>query len=165
MQVSTGNSRLVKFFVAAAIFFAWGIIQGALQAQKPIHDFISLGPANIIVGTHAHIGLLGWVALALWGTIYHLLPQLGKPIAWPKLVDWIFWIFVIFLALNSIIMITVGIRAGNAFNSGVKGPQLDALMQPYMMTIGILSIILAIVGLLFVIQILVSAARKAPVKS
>lgn len=62
-------------------------------------------------------------------------------------------------------MITVGIRAGNAFNAGIKGLQLDTLMQPYMITIGILSIICAIVGLLFVIQILVSASRKAAVKS
>lgn len=165
MQVSIENRRLVKFLVAAVIFFAWAIIQGALQAQKPIHDFITLGPATIIIGAHVHIGLLGWVALALWGNIYYLLPLLGKPISWPKLIDWIFWIFVITLAINSIIMITVGIRAGNAFNTGIKGPQLDTLMQPYMMTIGMLSIICAIVGLLFVIQILVSASRKTPAAS
>ena len=41
MQSDMVNKRLVKFIVAAAIFFAWAIIQGALQAQKPINDFIS----------------------------------------------------------------------------------------------------------------------------
>ena len=161
MQVSAENRRLVKFIVAAVIFFAWAIIQGALQAQKPIHDFITLGPASIIIGAHVHIGLLGWVALVLWANIYYVLPLLGKPIVWPRLIDWIFWIFVIDLTINTIVMITVGIRAGNAFISGIKGPQLDALMAPYMITIGILSIICALVGLLFVIQILVSVSRKS----
>src|SRR3990172_7376911 len=112
MQSDLVNKRLVKFLVAAVIFFAWGIIQGALQAQKPIHDFIALGPANIIVGAHAHVSTLGWVSLSLMALIYSLLPQLGKPIAWPKLIDWIFWVFVIALTINTIIMITVGIRAG-----------------------------------------------------
>lgn len=160
MEVSTENRRLVKFIVASVIFFAWAIIQGAIQAQKPVHDFIALGPANIIIGAHAHVGILGWIALILWANVYYLLPLLGKPIAWPRLIDWLFWIFVIAQAINSIIMITVGVRAGNAFKAGIKGPQLDALMTPYMMTIGMLSILLAIIGLLFIIQVLVSASRK-----
>lgn len=161
MQVSAENRRLVKFIVAAVIFFAWGIIQGALQSQKPIHDFISLGPASIIIGAHVHIGLLGWVALVLWANIYYVLPLLGKPIVWPHLINWIFWIFVIDVAIVGILMNTVGIRAGNAFIAGTKGPELDALMAPYMIVIGMLSIICALVGLLFVIQILVSASRKS----
>lgn len=165
MQVSAENRRLVKFIVAGVLFFAWSIIQGAIQAQKPVHDFISLGPSSIIIGAHAHIGLLGWVALILWANIYYVLPLLGKPIAWPKLIDWVFWIFVIALTVNSILMITVGIRAGNAFLAGVKGPQLDALMTPYMMTIGMLSIVLTIIGVLFIVQVLVSASRRAPAGS
>jgi cbb3-type cytochrome oxidase subunit 1 len=160
MQVSTENRRLVKFLVAAAIFFAWATIQGALQAQLPIHDFVSQGPAAIIVGAHVHVGTLGWVSLTLWAVIYYLLPVLGKPIAWPKLINWNFWIFAIALAITAITMITVGIRAGNAFAAGAGGPQLDALMGPYMMVIGILSIILGLVSLLFTIQVLVSAGRK-----
>lgn len=58
-------------------------------------------------------------------------------------------------------MITVGIRAGNAFIAGVVGPQLDALMAPYMIAIGILSIICGLVFLTFVVQILTTVARKA----
>lgn len=161
MQSDMVNKRLVKFLVAAVIFFAWGIIQGALQAQKPIHDFISLGPAGIIIGAHVHIGTLGWVSLAIMALIYNLLPQLGKPIVWPKLIDWIFWIFVITLTINTFLMITVGINAGNAFLAGAKGPAIDALMAPYMIAIGMLSIVCAILGLLFVVQTLVSAAGKS----
>jgi cytochrome c oxidase cbb3-type subunit 1 len=162
MQGEETNRRLVKFIVAAVLFFAWGIIQGALQAQEPIHEFIEQGPASIIVGAHVHINLLGWVSLMVVALIYYLIPVLtNKSIAAPRLIDWIFWIWVIAFVATFLLMITVGIRAGNAFIAGTVGLQLEALMTPYMMAIGILSIICGIVGLMFVVQVLVSVARKA----
>ncbi|MDZ4230638.1 MAG: cbb3-type cytochrome c oxidase subunit I [Dehalococcoidales bacterium] len=162
MQAIETNKRLVKFIVAAVLFFAWGVVQGALQAQGPIHEFITQGPAAIIVGAHVHVNLLGWVSLLLAAVVYYLVPVLsGKPIAAPRLINWIFWVFVIGFTIQAVLMITVGIRAGNAFIAGVVGPQLEALMTPYMMPIGILSIICGIVWLLFVVQILVTVGRKS----
>ncbi len=162
MQAEETNKRLVKFIIAAVLFFAWGVIQGALQAQGPIHEFLEQGPAGIIVGAHVHVNLLGWVSLMVAALIYYLVPILtNKPIAAIGLINWIFWIWVIDLAIMAALMITVGIVAGNAFIAGVVGPQLEAIMIPYMMPIGILSIICGIVMLTFVVQILVSIGRKA----
>ena len=161
MEVVETNKRLVKFIVAAVLFFAWGVIQGALQAQGPIHEFLEQGPAGIIVGAHVHVNLLGWVSLMLVALVYYLVPILtNKSIAAPRLIDWIFWVFVVALTLQSVLMITVGIVAGNAFVAGTVGPQLEAIMTPYMIPIGILSIICGIVWLAFVIQILVTIGRK-----
>jgi len=154
------NSRLTKYIVASVIFFAWVTIQGAIQAQQPIHDFL-VGPAAIIVGAHVHIGTLGWISLTLMALIYYLLPLVsGKAIIWPGLINLIFWIFAPLTAIQSIIMITVGIRAGNAVASGMAGPQVGALMGPYMMVIGILSLLCGAVSLLFVVQIITSAMRR-----
>ena len=162
MEAVETNKRLVKYIVAAVLFFAWATIQGALQAQGPIHEFIGQGPAAVIVGAHVHVRLLGWVSLALAALIYYLVPILSnKQIAKPVLIDWIFWIWVTVLLLQSVLMIIVGIVAGNAFIAGTVGPQLDAIMTPYMIPIGILSIICGIVALMFVVQILVSVGRKA----
>ncbi|MBI4267109.1 MAG: cbb3-type cytochrome c oxidase subunit I [Chloroflexi bacterium] len=161
MQAEQINKRLVKFIIAAVLYFAWGVIQGAIQAQQPVHEFIDQGPAGIIVGAHVHVNLLGWVSLMLAALVYYLLPILtSKPIAAPRLIDWIFWVFVVTFTINAILMITVGIVAGNAFIAGVKGPQLEAIMAPYMMSIGILSIILAIVWVTFVAQVLASICRR-----
>ncbi len=162
MEAVETNRRLVKFIVAAVLFFAWGVIQGALQAQGPIHEFLEQGPAGIIVGAHAHVNLLGWVSLMLVAVVYYLVPILtNKPIAAPGLINWIFWVFVVAFFINSVLMITVGIVAGNAFIAGTVGPQLEAIMTPYMIPIGILSIICGIIFLAFVIQILVTVGRKA----
>ncbi len=162
MEAAETNKRLVKFIVAAVLFFAWGVVQGALQAQGPIHEFLEQGPAGIIVGAHVHVNLLGWVSLMVVALIYYLVPILtNKSIAAPRLIDWIFWVFVISLTIQAVLMITVGIVAGNAFIAGTVGPQLEAIMIPYMIPIGILSIICGIVWLAFVIQILVTVGRKA----
>ena len=65
------------------------------------------------------------------------------------------------LTIQAVLMITVGIVAGNAFIAGTVGPQVEAIMTPYMIPIGILSIICGIVWLAFVIQILATVGRKA----
>lgn len=162
MQIEAIDKRLGKFIVAAVLYFSWSVIQGAIQAQEAVHTFVGQGPAAIIVGAHVHIGTLGWISLSLAALIYYLVPRItNKSIVAPGLIDWIFWIFVVAFTINAVLMITVGIRAGNAFIAGTVGPQLEALMAPYMMSIGILSIICGIVWLLFVVQILVSIARKA----
>ncbi len=162
MQAEETNKRLVKFIVAAVLFFAWGVIQGALQAQGPIHEFLEQGPAGIIIGAHVHVNLLGWVSLMVMALIYYLVPVISnKTIAAPRLINWIFWLSAVTIAVNAVLMITVGIIAGNAFIAGTVGPQLEAIMMPYMLPVGILSIVCGIVALMFVVQILVSIARKA----
>src|SRR3989304_7312215 len=162
MAAVQANQRLVKFIVAAVLYFAWGVIQGALQAQGPIHEFLGQGPAGIILAAELHVNLLGWVSLLLVALVYYLVPILtNKPIAAPRLINWIFWVFVVAFTIEAVLMIAVGINAGNAFIAGTTGPQLDALMAPYMIAIGMLSIVCALIFLIFVIQILATVARKA----
>jgi cbb3-type cytochrome oxidase subunit 1 len=161
MQAKATNKFVVKFFVAAVIFLGWGVIQGALQAQKAIHDFLTQGPADIIVGAHSHINLLGWVSLSVAGLIYYLVPILtNKSIAAPRLTNWIFGIWVTILPIMAALMIAAGIAGGRAFGDGTTGAQLDSVMGPYMMPIGILSIVLGLTLLTFVVQILVTVCRK-----
>lgn len=94
--------------------------------------------------------------------VYYLVPLLtNKSIAAPRLINWIFWLWVVFLVVNSVLMLTMGIVAGNAFVAGVTGPALGAIVGTYMMPIGIISIICAIVALMFVVQILVTVSRRA----
>ncbi len=42
MQAEVINRRLVKFIWAALIFFAWTIIQGAVQVQDPVRTLLVL---------------------------------------------------------------------------------------------------------------------------
>ena len=156
------NKSLTKFFVASALFFIWVTVQGAIQAQQPVHEFLELGPAGIIVGAHVHIGTLGWISMALMGALYYLVPLVsGKALSWPRLVNWVFWLEAITIPLMAVLMIGSGISGGRAFQAGVTGEALNAVIGPYMMLIGIVSIVCGLVAILFAIQIIHTATKRA----
>jgi cbb3-type cytochrome oxidase subunit 1 len=159
MQTEAINPRLVKFIIAAVIFFAWTCIQGAVMG--PMHEFLQLGPAGMIQAAHSHLGCSGWTGFGLMAAIYCLLPIIsGKSIVWPKLIEWIFWIFVVCVTIGSILMIIAGVVGGSALAAGAKGPQLSSIIMLYAMPAGLLCTISVIAGLMFVVQILVSLARS-----
>jgi cbb3-type cytochrome oxidase subunit 1 len=156
------NKRLTKFFVASSLFFIWVTVQGALQAQQAVHDFISLAPAAIIVGAHVHIGTLGWISMTLEGMLYYLVPLVsGKAISWPRLVNWVFWLETITIPVIAVLMIGAGISGGKAFQPGVTGDALNAVMAPYMILVGIFSIVCGLVAILFSVQIIHTATKKS----
>jgi len=164
MQAEATNRRLVKFIWATAIFFAWSLIMGIiLSAVDPVREFVHMGwPASMISGVHTHIGLMGWMSLALMAALYYIMPNIsGKPIVWPRLIEWIFWIFTICHAASQVLIMIAGIVGGSAFAAGVKGPQLGSIVAAYAMPGGIFCTITAIAGVMFVIQILVSISRRS----
>jgi cytochrome c oxidase cbb3-type subunit 1 len=162
MQAESVNPRLVKFLWAALIFFAWSLIIGAVITQEPIRVFTEAGPGHMISVMHTHIGLMGWMSVALMAAVYYFVPVLsGKPIVKPKLIDWIFWIFVVCEAVAAVLMIVAGVLGGQAFEAGVTGQALTAVILPYAMPGGILCTICAIVGLIFVVQVLVSLSQPS----
>ena len=162
MEPINVNRHLVKFIWAAMIFFAWTLIQGIIISPAPVRLLIQEGPATLISAVHTHIGVMGWLSLSLAATIYYQVPIFcGKPIVWPKLIGWIFWIWVVCLAAASIFMLIAGIIGGQAFADGVKGEELSNIIIPYGLSANLLCVIAAIAGLMFVVQIFVSLTKDS----
>jgi cbb3-type cytochrome oxidase subunit 1 len=57
------------FFLTAAIYVTIGMIWGIHMSASGDH---TLGPA------HAHLNLIGWATMALFGIYYHLVPDAGE---------------------------------------------------------------------------------------
>ena len=168
MQAEAINRRLVKFIWAAAIFFAWTCVQGVIQEQQAVREFVHLVPTGgMISGAHSHIGCMGWTALALAAAIYYLVPIFsGKSIVWPKLIEWVFWIWVISTAVCCAMMITAGIIGGNAFVAGITDmAKLMAIVKPYLIVMGFSAYFEGIAAVMFVVQILVSLSRGSKAAS
>jgi cbb3-type cytochrome oxidase subunit 1 len=167
MQAEAINPRLVKFIWAGAIFFAWSLIQGFIQGGiESVRLIMEAGPGGMIGHAHTHVGLMGWTSLPLMAAIYYLVPIFsGKSIVWPKLVEWIFWIFVTGTAVGSVLYIVAGITGGNAFAAGVTGAELHSVFSTYATSGGIFCTISAIAGLMFIVQILTSLARGSKTSS
>jgi len=169
MQAEAINRRLVKFIWAAAIFFAWTCIQGVVQEQEAVRQFLTAaGPAGgLVKGAHSHIGCFGWTGLALAAAIYYLVPKLsGKSIVWPKLIEWVFWIWVVSATICCAMMLTIGIIGGNAFIAGVtEEAQLMGIVMPYFIVMGSSAYLEGVAAVMFVVQILVTLARGAETAS
>ena len=81
----------VWFILVALIYLMAGEAFGEYMAATQDH---SLFPA------HAHLNLLGWVTLAIFGVVHHIFPQLGTS----RLAIWQFGI-----AVASVPVMTFGI--------------------------------------------------------
>ena len=57
------------FFATAAVCVTSGMALGIFMAASGDHSFS---------GTHAHLNLVGWVTLGLFGVYYHLTPQAAR---------------------------------------------------------------------------------------
>ncbi|HSE75034.1 MAG TPA: hypothetical protein VLB05_11000 [Dongiaceae bacterium] len=57
------------FFFTGTLYVAAGMVWGIVMAATDDH---SLYPA------HAHLNLIGWVTMALFGIYYHLVPKAGE---------------------------------------------------------------------------------------
>lgn len=69
----------IRFIKIASIYFVAGIILGMVMGMSESFQYTS---------THAHINLLGWVSMGLFGVIYHLFPHLATN----KLATLHFWL-------------------------------------------------------------------------
>ena len=95
--------------VYSIIGFGWGALMGGIRAFREFVDYSAHG--KLIVLAHAHINLLGWVEMALFASLYYVLPRLAKrPIYSVRLVKVHFWIhnfgligMVVFFCLGGIV--------------------------------------------------------------
>lgn len=144
------SKTVASMFVKASIvFFLIQCVWGAIQTIEPVNAFLEAGPAGIIIGMHAHWGLLGWVSLALMGTIYYLVPVfVGKDLYSERLARVHFWVFSIALVLVTILGVTAGYLGGTlvlAKNFEAIGPTIG----PLMMGVTILSFLEAAINFVF----------------
>jgi cbb3-type cytochrome oxidase subunit 1 len=59
----------LQFLVLAALSLLGGVMLGIFMAASQDHQLMPV---------HAHINLVGWVSLALFGLVYRAYPELGR---------------------------------------------------------------------------------------
>ncbi|QGQ44055.1 cytochrome-c oxidase [Metabacillus sediminilitoris] len=69
----------IKFFKIAVVYLLIGVSIGYIMGMTHNFSFTSV---------HAHVNLLGWASMALFGLIYHFYPQAGET----KLAKVHFWL-------------------------------------------------------------------------
>ena len=75
------NKLSFRFFRLAVLYFVAGISLGLYMAASHDHGMYPV---------HAHLNLLGWVTLSLFGLYYHAMPAMAET----RLAQIHFWIYV-----------------------------------------------------------------------
>jgi cytochrome c oxidase cbb3-type subunit I len=62
------------FYVAAMVYYLFNCVQGAAQSVFPANEAVH--QTQWVVG-HAHLALIGWISMGLFGVLYQLVPEVS----------------------------------------------------------------------------------------
>lgn len=85
------DDATLRFMMMAVIFYGLTTFEGTFMAIRPVNSLSHYTDWTI---GHVHAGVLGWVALITFGSIYALVPWLWKQSRMysSKLIEWHFWL-------------------------------------------------------------------------
>jgi cbb3-type cytochrome oxidase subunit 1 len=79
-QAAEYNKYLIWFVYACIIYsiigFSWGAIMGGVPAFRHFVDYSPHG--RLITLAHGHINLLGWVEMAIFASLYFVVPTVSR---------------------------------------------------------------------------------------
>lgn len=105
------DDATLRFMFVAAVFYGLSTFEGSFLAIRPVNSLSHYTDWTI---GHVHSGTLGWVAMIIFGAIYTLVPQLAgrATMAWPRAIEWHFWLAVSGTLIYVVSMWNAGITQG-----------------------------------------------------
>ena len=105
------DDATLRFMFVAAVFYGLATFEGSFLAIRPVNSLSHY--TDWTVG-HVHSGTLGWVAMIVFGAIYTLVPKLAgrATMAWPRAIEWHFWLAVAGTLIYVISLWNAGIVQG-----------------------------------------------------
>ncbi|MBK0328957.1 cytochrome-c oxidase, cbb3-type subunit I [Rhodobacteraceae bacterium F11138] len=87
------DDATLRFMFVAAVFYGLSTFEGSFLAIRPVNSLSHY--TDWTVG-HVHSGTLGWVAMIIFGAVYTLVPNISgrDTMAWPRAIEWHFWLAV-----------------------------------------------------------------------
>ena len=145
-------TRYVLWFVYACVIysvigFSWGAMMGGIADFRHFVD----GTANgkLIVRAHTHVNLLGWVEMAIFASIYYVVPRLvRRPIYSVALVKAHFWVHNFGLIGMVVLFTSAGVISGMAQNQDT-GANLEMIVHPFLATMGIFGSLVLLANLIW----------------
>jgi cytochrome c oxidase cbb3-type subunit 1 len=132
--------KYILWFVYACIIysivgFSWGAIMGGIPAYRHFVDYSAHG--RLITLAHGHINLLGWVEMAIFGSLYYVVPTVSsRQIYSLKLVKVHFWMHNFGLLGMVVFFLMAGLAGGL-----MAGPDAEKMVNSFMALVGIFGIL------------------------
>ncbi len=132
--------KYILWFVYACIIysivgFSWGAIMGGIPAYRHFVDYSAHG--RLITLAHGHINLLGWVEMAIFASLYYVVPTVSmRQIYSLRLVKVHFWMHNFGLLGMVVFFLMAGLAGGL-----MEGPDAEKLVNSFMALVGIFGIL------------------------
>lgn len=132
--------KYVLWFVYACILysivgFSWGAIMGGIPAYRHFVDFSAHG--RLITLAHGHINLLGWVEMAIFASLYYVVPTVAqRQIYSLKLVKVHFWMHNFGLIGMVVFFLMAGLLGGM-----MTGDDAEKMVNRLMAFVGLFGIL------------------------
>ncbi len=132
--------KYILWFVYACIIysivgFSWGAIMGGIPAYRHFVDYSPHG--RLITLAHGHINLLGWVEMAIFASLYYVVPTVAqRQIYSLKLVKVHFWMHNFGLLGMVVFFLMAGL-----FGGLMEGPDAEKMVNSFMALVGIFGIL------------------------
>ncbi len=132
--------RYTLWFVYACITysiigFTWGVLMGGIAEFRYFVDHRIHG--SLIVRAHTHINLLGWVEMAIFASVYYIVPRLiNRPIYSLRLVKAHFWIHNVGL-VGMVVFFTLAGVVGGISGQTMALEEVEKMVRPILATMGI----------------------------
>lgn len=132
--------KYILWFVYACIIysivgFSWGAIMGGIPAYRYFVDFSAHG--RLITLAHGHINLLGWVEMAIFASLYYVVPTVAqRQIYSLKLVKVHFWMHNFGLIGMVVFFLMAGLLGGM-----MTGDDAEKMVNRLMAFVGLFGIL------------------------
>ena len=149
-------TRYILWFVYACIIysiigFSWGAIMGGVSGIRHFVDHRLHG--DLIVRAHTHINLLGWVEMAIFASVYYIIPRLAKRTIYSlRLVKVHFWTHNVGLLGMVILFTTAGILGGRA-SVTMPPAQVEHVVSPLLAAMGIFGSLVLLANIIWAYNI------------
>lgn len=137
--------------IYSIIGFSWGALMGGIAEFRYFVDHRMHG--DLIVRAHTHINLLGWVEMAIFASIYYIIPRLVKRHIYSlKLVKVHFWTHNIGLIGMVMLFTKAGVDGGMA--SMYSTPEeVEAIVRPTLAAMGVFGTLVLIANMIWAYNI------------
>jgi len=129
-----------KFLKASLIYFVITISMGAIITIEPVYRFTVL--SSLFQRAHAHIGLIGWMSLAVIGFIYISLGHINKSVYSERLGDTGFWLLNIGISIEFAVLLFGGYVQAHSYRIGDPNAHMSTI--PFTMFVLIFALVMVI---------------------
>ena len=146
-----------KMVFTGTLWYFLTCLQGPFQALPSVQRVTHF---TQWVVAHAHMALLGFGGFIVAGTIYYVLPLVGRPLYSKRLADLHFWLMLTAMIGMFLVLTFAGLIQGEAWLIGEVVYRVLAELRVYFVARAVTGVLMTTAAVIFVVNVALSLRRR-----